>query len=79
MGKQLGGRGDDPRNLVTIYQNGPNSPVMRDFENIIRSAVESGEIVTYKSTPIYSGNNPVPIGITMEAAGTGGFSLNVSI
>ena len=79
LGKQLGGRGDDPRNLVTIYQNGSNTPVMRDFENSIKNAVKSGEIVTYKSTPIYNGNNLMPIGITMEATGTGGFSLSVSV
>ena len=79
LGKQLGGSGDDPRNLITIYQNGPNSPVMRDFETSIRKAVENGEIVSYKSIPIYNGNNPMPIGITMQAIGTDGFSLNVSI
>lgn len=45
----------------------------------VRDAVKSGETVFYKVTPIYDGNKPKPIGITMHARGSGGFSLDVSV
>lgn len=79
LGKQLGGPGDDPRNLVTLFQNPVNSPVMRDFESSVRAAVENGEVVRYKSIPIYEGNNLIPSGVTMSARGTGGFQLDVTV
>lgn len=47
LGNQLGGTGKDDRNLVTLYQNPVNSPVMRDFESFVRAAVEKGEVVRY--------------------------------
>src|SRR6185295_10813882 len=78
LGRQLGGSGTDARNLVTLYQNGPNTPVMRHFENQIRKAVEGGEVVNYKATPIYRGTDPVPVGVTMEAHGDRGLNLFLS-
>lgn len=65
LGAQLGGSGDMAENLVTLQQNWTNSPVMRGFEGQVRSAVESGEVVQYSSTPIYEGNNPIPKGVTL--------------
>ena len=79
LGKQLGGSGDDSRNLVTLFQTPVNSPIMRDYENSIRKAVEDGEIVKYSVTPMYNGNELIPRGITLNASGSGGFSLNVTI
>ena len=79
LAKQLGGSGRDPRNLVTLFQNGPNSPEMRNYETSVRRAVESGEIVFYKVTPIYNSNNLIPTGITIEATSTKSFNLFVSI
>ncbi|WAG63733.1 DNA/RNA non-specific endonuclease [Clostridium estertheticum] len=79
LGKQLGGHGDDPRNLVTLFQNPVNSPVMRDFESSVRAAVENGEVVRYQSIPIHEGNNLISSGVTMSARGTGGFQLDVTI
>lgn len=79
LGKQLGGSGDDPRNLVTLYQNPVNSPIMRDYETSVRTVVENGEAVNYKVTPIYKGDDLVPMGITIQAKGTGDFSLYVTI
>ncbi len=77
--KVLGGSGTNARNLVTITHIPVNSPVMRGFEMSVRDAVKSGETVFYKVTPIYDGNKPKPIGITMHARGSGGFSLDVSV
>lgn len=79
LGKQLGGSGNDPRNLVTLYQNPVNSPVMRDFETSIRKAVEIGEVTQYTTIPIYNGYDLIPRGVTMQATGSNGFSLNVTV
>jgi hypothetical protein len=81
LGRQLGGDGNDPRNLVTLAQNPANSPAMRDFEAAVRKAVEAGETVDYKVTPVYLGDSPVAVGVTMSAQGDGNppFSLEVSI
>lgn len=79
LGNQLGGSGKDARNLVTLYQLPVNSPVMRDFETSVRSAVDRGEDVRYLSIPIYEGNTLMPKGVTLKARGTNGFSLDVTI
>jgi RHS repeat-associated protein len=79
LGNQLGGDGRDVRNLVTILQNPVNTPVMSGFEADIRAAVEAGDTVSYKVTPIYRGNELMPIGITLEAKGIKGFSLQTTV
>ena len=73
--KQLGGSGTDPRNLVTLYQNPTNHPVMSSVEVRVRKAVESGETVRYIVTPIYKGNDLIPIGITIDATGSDKFRI----
>ena len=79
LGKQLGGSGDDARNLVTIQQRPANTPVMSGFEGQVRQAVEGGQTVNYSSTPIYNGSNPVPRGITIIGQGDGGFNTGVTV
>jgi RHS repeat-associated protein len=79
LGRQLGGSGDVPENLVTLQQNPANSPFMRGFENQVRRAVEAGETVRYTSTPIYNGANLAPRAITLSARGSNGFSLDITI
>ncbi|OAB34383.1 DNA/RNA non-specific endonuclease [Paenibacillus glacialis] len=79
LGNQLGGTGNDSRNLVTLYQSPVNSPVMRGFETSVRNAVDAGEIVRYQSIPIYKGDNLTPIGVTLKARGIDGFSMDVTI
>ena len=79
LGNQLGGSGSDARNLVTIQQNPANSPVMRGYENQVRSAVEQGQVVRYSATPIYNGSELAPHGITINASGSQGFTLDVTI
>jgi hypothetical protein len=75
----LGGDGYDPRNLVTLYQNPTNTPVMAGFEGRVRSAVEAGETVALQVVPVYNGTDPIPVGISMPARGSNGFSLDVFI
>lgn len=79
LGRQLGGSGKDPRNLVTLHQNPVNTPVMSSFERQVRKAVEAGETINYSATPIYKGNQLLPSGVTLSANGSGGFQLDVTI
>ena len=75
----MGGSGSDERNLVTIYQNPVNHPVMSSVEATVRKAVENGETVNYKVTPIYERTNLIPSGITVNAQGDVGLSINQTI
>ncbi len=43
IGRQMGGSGDDPRNLVTLYQQPVNTPYMTKYENEIRAALDAKE------------------------------------
>lgn len=79
LGKQLGGSGSDSGNLVTIYQNPVNHPIMSSIEANVRKAVEGGQVVKYKVTPIYEGNNLIPCGITIWAQGSGGLNIYQTI
>jgi DNA/RNA non-specific endonuclease len=60
LGNQLGGSETDARNLVTMFQNPANSPVMRGFENQVRTALDAGQVVNYAATPIYRGSGSCP-------------------
>jgi hypothetical protein len=79
LGRQLGGSGTEPRNLVTLQQRPANTPAMSTYEGRVRAAVESGQTVQYSSTPVYDGTNPVPRAITLEAQGSGGYRLGISV
>ncbi|AWK12899.1 DNA/RNA non-specific endonuclease [Streptomyces spongiicola] len=74
----LGGANNDKRNFVTMHAYA-NSPVMRGFELRVRDAVKAGENILYRATPIYSGSNPLPLGVTLSGRGNAGFSLDVTI
>jgi RHS repeat-associated protein len=76
LGKQLGGSGSDPRNIVTIVQEPVNNSLMKRSENAVRRAVESGETVSYSVAPIYRGTEGMPAGFRIRAQGSGGFFLN---
>jgi RHS repeat-associated protein len=78
IARMLGGSGDVPENLVTLHQHA-NTPVMRGYEDMIYRAVAGGESVFYEVTPVYSGANRIPVGITLSAEGSGGFQLHVSV
>ncbi|SEM02865.1 DNA/RNA non-specific endonuclease [Streptacidiphilus jiangxiensis] len=74
LGAQLGGSNKDPRNFVTMHQYA-NTPVMRDLEGQVRKAVDNGEIIRYRVTPVYSGRSLLPKGVTIEAYGNKGFKF----
>ena len=52
---------------------------MKSLENQVRVAVEAGEIVEYRVTPIYEGNNLIPTWIKIEAKGSKGFTLTTTL
>ena len=78
LAARLGGSGRVPNNLITITQDPVNTPIMRDFEGQIYDAVAGGQTVQYTSRAIY-GSGEAPIGISMEAYGSGGFCLEVCL
>jgi hypothetical protein len=79
IARMLGGTGRDARNLVTLYQNPVNSPIMRDFEQEVYNAVDAGQTVKYSVQPIYRGTEAIPRAVTLRATGSGGFNLRVTI
>ena len=66
IGRQLGGSGDEPKNLATLYQNPVNTPYMTTYENQVRDALEKGDTVFYKVTVEYEGDNVFPKAVVME-------------
>ncbi|HYT25882.1 MAG TPA: DNA/RNA non-specific endonuclease, partial [Actinomycetota bacterium] len=81
LGRQLGGSGDLPANLVALYQARANTPVMRDYETAVAEAVRAGETIRYTVRPGYPGPtaNGAPSTIRITAAGNHGFRLDVTI
>ena len=69
IGRQLGGTGDDARNLTTLYQTPVNTPFMTKYENQIRQAMDNGETVRYRVTPVYEGTELLCKQIDLEAKG----------
>lgn len=67
IGRQLGGSGDEIRNLATLYQNPVNTPYMTKYENQVRTALEKGLTVFYRVTVEYEGKNVFPKAVVMEA------------
>ena len=81
LGRQLGGTGELPANLVALYQTRANTPVMRDYETTVAEAVRAGETVRYNVRPIYPSPSyrGAPSAIRITASGDRGFRLQVTI
>ncbi|WP_093599521.1 DNRLRE domain-containing protein [Lentzea waywayandensis] len=80
LAKILGGRGNDPRNLVTLYQDPVNnSPGMKTYEAMVDQAVRAGEPVFYSVIPLYSDSQDMPTAVRMYARGDNGFCVNVTV
>jgi hypothetical protein len=81
LGRQLGGSGGLPANLVALYQTRTNTPVMRDYETAVAEAVQAGETVRYRIRPIYPSRtfNGAPSAIRITATGDRGFRFDVAI
>jgi len=70
--RELGGLGNDPRNLVTLSQRPTNDPHMSSFDKVVAQKVRSGEVVEYSSTPLYTPGVRPPSAILMTATGSNG-------
>lgn len=67
--KQLGGLGEDARNLMTLTQFPTNSPQMSTFENAVKRRVLAGEAVEYMVKPLYREGSLPPSTILLTATG----------
>jgi hypothetical protein len=79
LGKQLGGSGDVYENLVTLYQNPTNTPLMSKIEGQVRLAVDAGQTVEYEAIPIYEGQALKPARVRIRARGSNGLDIDVTI
>jgi hypothetical protein len=81
LGRQLGGTGDLPANLVALYQTRANTPVMRDYEAAVAEAARAGEVIRYAVRPRYpkAAFEGAPSAIRITASGDHGFRLDVTI
>ena len=81
LGRQLGGSGDLPANLVALYQTRANTPVMRDYETTVAEAARAGQTIRYQVRPRYPSPsfNGAPSAIRIIAAGNRSFPLDVTI
>lgn len=79
LARRLGGSGSEEANLVTLYQQDTNSPVMSDFEDAVYRAVDAGETVNYKVTPIYEDGQLMPVAVALQARGDQGLDIAVTI
>ncbi|NUP45883.1 MAG: hypothetical protein HOW97_01000 [Catenulispora sp.] len=74
LARQLGGAGDDRRNLVPLYA-AVNAPIMSGYETEVANAIQAGQTVYYTVTPQYEGDDPIPVSITMNAVTADGFPV----
>lgn len=79
IGRQMGGSGDDPKNLVTLYQNPVNTPFMTKYENMVRKAADNGETIRYQVTPVYDKDEPMPIAVDMQGKSLGSDTVNFNV
>src|SRR5215208_1023859 len=81
LGRQLGGTGELPANLIALYQTRANTPVMRDYETEVAEATRAGEVIRYTVHPRYPSATfeGAPSAIRITATGDRGFRLDVTI
>lgn len=80
LGKQLGGDGKVPSNVVTLFQDPVNNRWMRArYEDQVRSWLDAGRNVMYTSKPLYSGSNVIPSGVWITAYSNDGRAFSVAI
>ncbi|MCP8712222.1 DNA/RNA non-specific endonuclease [Streptomyces sp. AC04842] len=75
LARQLGGDGEDRRNLVPLYAR-VNTPEMRDIETEIAERIQGNETILYSVIPDYGSGGNVPTTLTLTAVGNKGYRLN---
>ncbi len=84
IGRQLGGSGDVPANLVALYQNDANSPAMSACESAVAGYLEDGlavgDDVYYRVEPFYDlFAQDHPTGIWIYASDNGEVLANIFV
>jgi hypothetical protein len=84
IGRQLGGSGDVEANLVALYQNRANSPVMSNCEGAVADHLRDGRAVGddlyYRVEPVYgSSTQDHPTGVRLYASDNGTVLVNLLI
>ncbi|MGW0998335.1 golvesin C-terminal-like domain-containing protein [Streptomyces sp. NPDC002523] len=74
LARQLGGAGDDIRNLVPLYP-AANDPGMTDYEDQVAAALEGNQTVYFTAKANYSGNSPIPTSVDMTAVTSAGVPI----
>jgi len=70
LGKDLGGDGKAPLNIVTLWNKPVNHPIMYGFEEVVkRLVVDYNQVVLYMVTVDYSSNREIPDSVRLFAAG----------
>ncbi|MFJ2789661.1 DNA/RNA non-specific endonuclease [Streptomyces sp. NPDC087290] len=59
LARQLGGSGEDLRNLVPLFAR-VNTPEMKGYEDDLARRIRTGEHMNYDVEPEYDGANPIP-------------------
>jgi len=77
--QRISGSGKESRNLVTLFQNPTNTPVMSNIEKSVYDAVQAGEKIQYSVEPVYVGSELVPRGVTITANGDKGFAIRQTV
>lgn len=78
LGALIGGSNKRPENFVAMFREA-NNPEMLRYEYQIRDALKAGQVVDFRATPIYRGNDSRPLGITITAKGSGPNPLNIDV
>ncbi len=78
LARQLGGDGDDLRNLVPLYAD-VNTPLMRGYEDAIAARIKNGETVYYQVIPHYEGKSRIPDYLTLSWHSQRGGSASVRL
>lgn len=79
LGSQLGGTGQDMRNLVTQTHKPANTPHMSTFEDGIARRVRAGEVVEYAAKPLYQPGGLPPSTIVLTAHGSRGAPVGLVV
>jgi DNA/RNA non-specific endonuclease len=78
LGRQLAGSGKVDANLVALFQNRANSPVMSGYEGMVADAARAGQTIQYAVTPEYD-DGGLPERVRLKATGDRGFRFEVVI
>ncbi|MFE7464218.1 DNA/RNA non-specific endonuclease, partial [Streptomyces sp. NPDC057499] len=78
LARQLGGKGEDLRNLVPLFAR-VNTPEMKGYEDDLARRIRTGEHMNYDVKPEYDGTSPIPLKMHLRWKGSRRGSGSVTI